>query len=353
MDFAFPINKLAVGPDFLTRSREVETLASNIVEGRNTLIFDSKKTGKHSLVQNALDSLDRQDIPYTLVYVDLFRCRTEEAFLDRYTESVRSAFTDSDGDSDTTAERIINSITDRDEILSVPELVAEHTDSHLVVWLDEFQNILNFDQPDDVLILLEHHILRHTHTTYIVMGSKINAMNYLMERMGCFLNFCERLILPRINKDDVVSHISRVFQKVGRIITRKQVEQIYDYSQANPWLIWSIASYCYNLTRGYVTDDILKESVNMLLITYEMEYHEIIDSLSNYQLQLLRAIFNGEVRLNSQEVIEKYDLSSSANVHRLKEALMKKEVITFDEENIPRIIDPLFHLWLKTGYFTE
>jgi len=353
MDFAFPINRLATGTDFLTRNREVETLASNIRERRHTLIFDSKKTGKHSLVKNALDILNKKEFPYTMIYVDLFRCRTEEALLTRYTEAVHTAFADRHDDIGTMANAMISSLTNREDILSVPEKLAEDSGSNIIVWLDEFQNILNFDQPDDALKILEQHLLGHTHVTYIIMGSKINAMKFIMERMRCFFNFCERIILPRLSEDDVSYHITRVFQKVGRIITKGQTQKIYECASANPWLIWSFANSCFNLTRGYVTDDIIKESVNILLITYEMEFHDIIDSLSNYQLQLLRAVYDGEVRLNSQEVIDKYGLSSSANVHRLKEALLKKEVITFDEENVPRIIDPLFHLWLKTSYFTE
>lgn len=353
MDFAFPINKVAAGQDFLTRSKEVESLVANIKERRHTLIFDSKKTGKHTLVKNALSTLEREDIPYTLVYVNLFKCRTEEALLTHYTEAVRGAFSGQDNNPNTIAGGIFETLTNREDILSVPERIAEDGGSNIIVWLDEFQNILNFDQPDDILKLLEQHLLGHTHVTYIIMGTKINAMKFIMERMGCFFNFCEHITLPQLSEDDVAYHITRVFQKVGRIISKQQTRQIYEYAQANPWLIWSLANNCYNLTRGYVTDDIIKESANILLITYEMEFHEIIDSLSNYQLQLLRAVFDGEVRLNSQEVIDSYGLSSSANVHRLKEALLKKEVITFDEENVPRIIDPLFHLWLKTSYFTE
>jgi len=44
-------------------------------------------------------------------------------------------------------------------------------------------------------------------------------------------------------------------------------------------------------------------------------------------------------------------LHSSANVKRVKDALMKKEVLIFDENDTPAFIDPLFEYWVKKYYF--
>ena len=47
----------------------------------------------------------------------------------------------------------------------------------------------------------------------------------------------------------------------------------------------------------------------------------------------------------------KYGFNSSANVRRIKDALKKKEIITFDEKDEPVILDPLFEYWLTKYYF--
>ena len=39
------------------------------------------------------------------------------------------------------------------------------------------------------------------------------------------------------------------------------------------------------------------------------------------------------------------------NVKRVKDALMKKEVLQFDENDNPQIIDPLFEYWVKKYFF--
>ena len=65
----------------------------------------------------------------------------------------------------------------------------------------------------------------------------------------------------------------------------------------------------------------------------------------------MRAIFDGVTKVSATSTINTYHLNSSANVHRLKEALTKKEVVVFDAQDIPHIIDPIFKVWLDRFYF--
>jgi hypothetical protein len=65
----------------------------------------------------------------------------------------------------------------------------------------------------------------------------------------------------------------------------------------------------------------------------------------------LRAVLDGVVKFSASEVIDRYSLNSSANVRRVKDALKKKEVITFNEKDEPVILDPLFEYWITKYYF--
>ena len=66
---------------------------------------------------------------------------------------------------------------------------------------------------------------------------------------------------------------------------------------------------------------------------------------------LLKAVMDGVVKFSASDVIEKYRLNSSANVRRVKDALKKKEVLTFNEKDEPVVLDPLFEYWLEKSYF--
>ena len=48
-----------------------------------------------------------------------------------------------------------------------------------------------------------------------------------------------------------------------------------------------------------------------------------------------------------------YSLNSSANVSRVKDALMKKEIISFTDKDEPVILDILFRYWLENRYFVK
>ena len=77
----------------------------------------------------------------------------------------------------------------------------------------------------------------------------------------------------------------------------------------------------------------------------------MMNGLTTHQVNLLRAIVDGCTKFSGSEVVRKYSLNSSANVKRVKDALMKKEIVTFTREDEPVILDPLFEYWVKKHYF--
>jgi hypothetical protein len=67
-------------------------------------------------------------------------------------------------------------------------------------------------------------------------------------------------------------------------------------------------------------------------------------------LSFLRAVIMGEDALSSQATLKKYDLGTSANVVRIKKALVDREIIDVMDSTI-QILDPVFKNWLVTRYF--
>ena len=89
-------------------------------------------------------------------------------------------------------------------------------------------------------------------------------------------------------------------------------------------------------------------TVNLSILFHFMA---IVNDLTDHQLSLLRAVLDGVVKFSSSDVIEKYGLNSSANVRRVKDALKKKEVLTFNDKDEPVILDPLFEYWVSKKFF--
>jgi hypothetical protein len=93
------------------------------------------------------------------------------------------------------------------------------------------------------------------------------------------------------------------------------------------------------------------EALKTIISIHEPRFYAIVNDLTDHQLSLLLAILDGVTRFSASEVIEKYRLNSSANVRRVKDALKKKEVITFNEKDEPVIPDPLFEYWVSNHVF--
>jgi hypothetical protein len=105
------------------------------------------------------------------------------------------------------------------------------------------------------------------------------------------------------------------------------------------------------MSKGFINEGIMVEALNSMISLNEPRFLNVVNDLTDHQVSLLKAVLDGVVRLSASEVIEKYRLNSSANVRRVKDALKKKEVITFNEKDEPVIMDPLFEYWLSKYYF--
>jgi len=75
----------------------------------------------------------------------------------------------------------------------------------------------------------------------------------------------------------------------------------------------------------------------------------LTEALNTTQLYFLRAIIDGQT-VFGQENLKKYKLGTSANIIRIKNALLSKEIIDIAAKKI-EIQDAVFKLWLKEDYY--
>jgi hypothetical protein len=78
-----------------------------------------------------------------------------------------------------------------------------------------------------------------------------------------------------------------------------------------------------------------------------MLYYQYIDGLSGFQMNFLRALADGKnSEFTKSEILKNYQLGTSANVKRLKNALEKKELIDIAGK-IVTFNDPVFKRWFQ------
>jgi hypothetical protein len=176
-------------------------------------------------------------------------------------------------------------------------------------------------------------------------------MKYIFEEKKYFYRLVDHLALQDVEDKDIIEHIIRGFRTSGKVIERDLVIGACKLFRSNMWYLNHFVAICDSMSRGFLNEAILMEALKTIISVNEPRFMAIINDLTDHQLSLMRAVVDGVVKFSASEVIDRYGLNSSANVRRVKDALKKKEVLTFNEKDEPVILDPLFEYWITKYYF--
>jgi len=109
------------------------------------------------------------------------------------------------------------------------------------------------------------------------------------------------------------------------------------YVQQLSYLVWTN-------TAKTVTKEIITKAIEDLLGQNAILYTRDTENLTNAQYNFLKAVAEGvHTGLSSKDVVHKYQLGTSANVLKIKKALIQKELI--DDQQGIYFLDPVYELW--------
>lgn len=363
MDSPFIYNNIVMGSDFIARTSEINQLSSLIREQKCAVIYEPAKSGKQSFIQQTFQKLRNESHKFKVCNINLFNVRTEEVLYRKLEEALLETFkTTSLGAAERPFEGKHGTPA---ELLMLAEKLSEEAGSYLVIYIEEFQEILHFEDPDKALKGFEQACLSllgknkdgeiipgtpKRRSSMIFSGSFVNAMKEIFERKKFFYNMAQRVKLAKIDERSFTDHIIRSFLKAGRVVPKELAQHIYSLTDGHPWYTQQLADTAFGLTRGYLMESIINQAFELLMELHSYRFRLITSRLSLFQLNMLKAILDGAEKLSAAETMSKYELQSSANVNRLKEALEKKEIIEFTKKGA-EFLDPLFKRWMKEKYF--
>jgi hypothetical protein len=183
------------------------------------------------------------------------------------------------------------------------------------------------------------------------MGSQVNAMKYIFEEKKWFWRQVNNVQLMKVEDREIIEHVVKGFASGGKVIERELILGACKLFRSDMWRINHFFAICDSMSKGYINEAILMDALRALIAINEPHFKWIMNDLTDHQISLVRATIDGITRFSASEVIEKYALNSSANVRRVKDALKKKEVLTFNEKDEPVVLDPLLEYWLNKYYF--
>ncbi|MBR1570771.1 MAG: hypothetical protein IJ651_08595 [Bacteroidales bacterium] len=380
MDTPFPYSQYVTGKNFVGRKGDVTLLGNLLSQGEHIVMYEPPKTGKTSLVQQTLLSMRMAGKPFTVGQFSALNIRTLEDFLlrlgstlvrmvastpDEYASVVRKYLSDTHFVFDAAAfadrDQVISAGWELDEadvraMLRFPFRLSKDRGERLILIVDEFQCVLYQENPDALLRPLDAAMRAAREAgeklfSFILSGSAVNAMRSIFESSLLFHRQVERVRLSPVDESEMASHVLRGFLSGGKVLDSNLMEGACRLFRGHLWYINHFSSICDSMTRGYIMEPVLVEALGSLISVHEPRFVEMMSSLTTHQVNMLKATVDGVTRFSSAEVIRKYGLNSSANVKRVKDALMKKEILLFDDADTPVIIDPLFEYWVKKYYF--
>ena len=381
METPFVYNKYVTGKNFIGRRSDSTVLSNLLSAGENVSLYEPPKSGKMSLVEQTLFNMRIQGKHFLVAEVNLLDVRSCDVLLRRWGDAVIRCFATTpseyadivgtrlegthfvfDNEVYSQKDEILSTNWEVDEndikaILTLPYRLAQGGDSQLFVLVDEFQNIEFCPEGERIFKILES-VFRETRDSglnrscsMILCGSRVNAMKEIFEHRKFFWRQVEHLPLQKVDEKEIIDHIIKGFLSSGKVIDRNLLFGVCKLFDNNLWYINHFTSICDSLSKGYIMEPVLLDALDMLMSIHEPRFIATMDDLTTFQVNLLRAVVEGHTKFSSSEVISRYGLNSSANVRRLKDALCKKEILTFDDKDEPQILDPLFRYWVMKKYF--
>ena len=349
----FSYDKIAAGDSILGREAEIAFIDDLLEKsGRSLALYGGPRSGKETLVTEALERWRRRHPNLILCRIDLFNIRTLEAFTAIWRQQMKVCAQEVNRHSLLPFDIAIDEIAD-EKVFDLPGVIASEASAPMVVWFKEFQNLLSVESDTFRLERLDRAWSRQRDVRYLFTGSSINAMKGIFEDRKCFYGMSRTMELLPPDRKCVCDYIRNTFLQFGRVIEMEEAMAIHEIAGGNLWYVKQLCDFCYSMPAGYVNRQIVNMARDRLLSLHIPRFKAVMFDLTANQVNLLHAIVDGVRKFTSSEMMERYRLNSSAGVARVKEALQKKEVITFDADDNARIIDPLFEYWLRNYYFVS
>lgn len=368
MSKTFIYGKSVEGENFTDRTKETARLVQNFEEGLNTIIISPRRMGKTSLVKKAKSSLT--DPNTKVVFMDIYDCRSEYDFLNRFASVlIKETAGQADRLLETLKEFLVRltpkisfspepnsdfslslGITPQnyqpEEILNLPEVIAQKRGIQLVVCIDEFQQVGEF--PDSLTFQKRlRGIWQHQqNVAYCMFGSKKHMMTRIFQNKRMpFYQFGEITFLNKIPSSEWIPFIIQRFAHKGKTISEQYARMICEtvdcYSSYVQQLAWNVLLE----TEEEVTEHSMKEGISALIEQNSGLFTSQIEGLTTYQMNFLRAVCAGyHSDFTSKALSALYDLGAKSNVSRIKNALIDKELIDTSNQEVT-IADPVFKLW--------
>ena len=318
----FVYGELAEKDNFIDRIEDRKQLKTFLSNGISVMLISPRRWGKSSLVRQAMGELLSEEKRIRVCYVDAFSVTSASEFLNAFASAVIEGTSSTIEKRFEDIKRFINvitpSITIKDdalnsfsmdlkmrpleqsaqEILRLPETIAQAKDLHVIVCIDEFQQLATLPDWKSLEGKMRSEWQLQHNTTYCFYGSKRHMMMDIFGNANNpFYRFGQVLFLNKIEKSHWIPYIIEGFHKTGKSIAPEFASRICDTVKCHSWYVQQLSFFIWSDTVDEVTEDIFHRQLQLLIDTNAPMFISDSERLTAAQIGMLAAISSSVVRV--------------------------------------------------------
>lgn len=377
MEAPFIFGRIATGDNFTDREQETVHLVNNFESLINTIIISPRRWGKSSLVNKAATIAMEKDENLKICTVDLFNVKTEEQFYTVFARSIIQGTASKWEEAVQNAKRFFSQLIPKisigadpgnevsidfdweeirnnpDEILDLPERIAQTKGIKVVVCIDEFQNIAEFDDPLFFQRKLRAHWQKHQKASYCLYGSKRHMMlEVFADSSMPFYKFGDLFFLNKIDTEHLITFIKERFASTGKEITDDACRKIISLTDNHPYYTQQLSQLSWLRTISLCDENTVVKAHATLVEQLSLLFTNIMETFTFQQTCYLHAVISGEKAISNMETLYKYHISSATSAYRSLKTFIKKDILDSNGSTIS-FQDPIFEYWLRNYYFAK
>ncbi|MCQ2304408.1 MAG: ATPase [Bacteroidales bacterium] len=362
-----------VGPEyFCDRVQETADITDLLVNGNNLALISPRRYGKTDLLRHCF-AQEKVKADYYTFIVDIYATKSLADMVNKLGKSILEELKPKGKRSWSAFLNVLSSVKAGVEYdamgqpswnLSLGQIqnpsntldeifhYLQHADRPCLVAIDEFQQILKYDDKN-VEATLRTYMQYCPNAHFVFSGSQRHLMGGIFSSPSRpFYQSVTIINLQPIPKQKYVDFCVSHFESADKILDRELVEELYDRFDGGTFYMQKVMNVLFmkTKTKGHCTLADLKPAIDYIINFTAPTYEDLMYQLPDKQGQVLKAIsVDGNAKqVMSGDFAKRHGLVSASSVSSAVKALLDKDLITNDK-GVYQVYDRFFDIWIRMG----
>ncbi len=374
MSTPFQYGTIATKENFVDRVEDRAQLKNFLSSHINVMLISPRRWGKSSLVKAAMEELQNEDPTVRACYIDAFSIASEAEFYRTFASQVIACTSTKMERRIQDAKKFLTGVVpqivikddvtnfmafdvkfmpqerDKMDILQLPEVIAKEKGVHIIVCIDEFQQLASLPEYKVMEGKMRSVWQHQQFVTYCMFGSKRHMMMDIFNNSNSpFYRFGQMFFLQKIPKEEWIPFITKTFEKSGKKISIEFAELICDTIECHSWYLQQLCYFIWNATTAEVTSDTFKHGFLQLINTNSPMFMSDTEHLTTSQIEMLRAVKDGVQQLSASDTKTRYRMGNPNTIAKNKRILQEKDILETNKGTL-KFVDPVYRLWFEREY---